>query len=129
MVQASFFTASGQPYAPAEIRYSVYDLVSGLNVVPWTEVPQGASADSDDTVDGSGTVDEDAQTSVSVLITSAQNAMVSLTRENEAHEVLFEITDADGNQFFESCSFDLIRVIPIYPTADSDDPVDSTTSI
>lgn len=90
VVTAAYFDRLGEPFVPNAVQYRVDDVTSGFNILPWTQV-------------GPGLVNV-------ITITSAQNAMISLTRASEAHQVLFQITDGTGNVYYADVQFDLIRV-------------------
>lgn len=89
IITASYLDTTGAPFLPSAVRYRVTDLVSGSILIPWTPVTPALTNQ--------------------ITITSAQNALVSWSRPSETHEVLVEITDANGNRFDASVRFDLLR--------------------
>ena len=83
------YTFLGVPYVPEAVRYRVDDEVSDKNLVPWTSLtPAPVNF---------------------LIITSLQNPMVSFTRAWERHQVLFEITDADGAIHYANAIYYVIR--------------------
>lgn len=88
-VQATYFDIDDNPLVPALVSYSVDDVVSGENLVPWTAVAPASSN--------------------IVTINATQNAMVNATRSSEQHEVIVKITDSFGGTFYASTVFDVIR--------------------
>ena len=100
---ASFFDVNNNPWTPTSLQYRIDVLEGGASVLPWTAIANNLL----------GTV-------VTVLITSAQNAMVSASRRWETHQITFQITDANGNIFEARNTFTLLRTFPIGDfTADS----------
>lgn len=89
-VTSSFFDTTGSPYVPVGVRYRVDDELSGASIVPWTVLTP--------------------ETSDLVNVTSSQNAMISLSRAHEAHQVLIEITDDFGSVSYARAEFDVYRV-------------------
>jgi hypothetical protein len=92
LVTATFYDIHGVQFVPSNLRYSVDDIVSGAIIVPWTEIA--------------------ALTTSTVIVTSAQQMLVSLTREFEQHQVVFEITDGFGNIDFARVIFLIYRIPP-----------------
>lgn len=90
-IQASWFDINGEPFVPVDVQYRVDDELSGVNIVPWTDITP--------------------ELENQVTITSAQNAMISLTRAYEVHEVTFQITDGLGLISTAAVKFDLIAVV------------------
>ncbi|HEY6925154.1 MAG TPA: hypothetical protein VI653_16885 [Steroidobacteraceae bacterium] len=89
-ITAAYFDTTGLPFVPNAVAYRIDDVVSGANILGWTDItPELINT---------------------VTVTSAQNALISLTRESEAHQVLFRITDGLGNVSYADVEFDLIRV-------------------
>ena len=92
IVTAEYLDIHGVPFAPQNVQYRIDDLVSGANIVPWTPVtPLG--------------------TTNAIVITQAQNAMVSLTLESETHQLLMQIEDGYGTPYYADVQFDIVRVI------------------
>jgi trimeric autotransporter adhesin len=89
-VMAGFFATTGETYSPVNVRYRIDDVVSGKNILPWTSLPPASSE--------------------MINVSSSQNAMISLTRSHEAHQVMIEITDDFGSISFARAVFDLYRV-------------------
>jgi hypothetical protein len=88
-IAIDYFDSTRFPYLPVAVQYRVDDLTSGNNIVPWTTIgPQVANL---------------------VTVTSPQNALVSLTRCQECHQVLFAITDDEGINYARAV-YELIRV-------------------
>lgn len=91
LVNANFFDTTGAPLVPNALQYRIDDIATGDQILGWTTVMSGSS--------------------VSVLVTSAQNALISTSRNHETHQVLFAITDPSGNgPFYARCLFDLLSV-------------------
>jgi len=59
-------------------------------VLPWTSITPAAVSE--------------------VIVTSAQNAMISLSRSFERHEMVFQITDGFGDVNYARVVFDVVRV-------------------
>lgn len=95
-VTASYFSTTGVAFVPISVAYRVDDVVSAVNLVPWTSVAPS--------------------TSNTVLITSTQNAMISDSREHETHQVLFQIIDGFGDIFYATALFVLRRVVGLIAT-------------
>lgn len=91
LVTASFFDTTNAPLVPTALSYRIDDIASGAQILGWTTVTPGSS--------------------VQALVTSAQNALISLSRNHETHQVLFSVTDPSGNgPFYARCLFDLLRI-------------------
>lgn len=91
LVNANFFDTTGAPLVPNALQYRIDDVATGDQILGWTTITAGSS--------------------VSVLVTSAQNALVSTSRNHETHQVLFSITDPSNNgPFYARCLFDLLRI-------------------
>ena len=67
------------------------DLLSETNILSWTAIAPAAMNQ--------------------VTVTSAQNQMVSLTRDSEEHQVLFQVTDGYGDVNYGRVIFNLVRVV------------------
>lgn len=92
-ITLSCFDTTDAPMTPQSVQYRIDDVASDTNILPWTAVQTPPS------------------TAMQITVTSAQNAMVNLTRMSETHQVLFAITDPSGNgPFYARALFDLIRV-------------------
>lgn len=90
-VIASFFDTTGAPLVPSALSYRIDDEASGTQILGWTTVTVGST--------------------VSILVTPLQNALVVTGRSHETHQVLFSITDSSGNgPFYRQCLFDLLDV-------------------
>ncbi len=89
LVLGSWYNLMGLPFVPTTLQYRIDDVVSGTNIVPWTSLVPASSNQ--------------------VTVTAAQNYMVSLTRQSEQHQVLFEITDFYGNVSYADVVYDLVR--------------------
>jgi hypothetical protein len=92
-VTAAYFDLSRAPLVPVTVRYRMDDLASGENIVPWTSLTPAVSNQ--------------------LTITSAQNTMVSLTRNSECRQVLLEITDANADVAYARVVYDVLRVVGI----------------
>ncbi len=90
VVQASWFNLQGQLFVPLAVSYRVDDVESGINLVPWTTIVPGLQN--------------------LVIITGVQNAMVSMSRESEEHQILFSITDSYNNVSYARALFDILQV-------------------
>lgn len=91
LVSANFFDTTGAPLVPNALQYRIDDVATGDQILGWTTITAGSA--------------------VSVLVTSAQNALVSNSRTHETHQVLLSITDPSNNgPFYARCLFDLLRV-------------------
>lgn len=78
-VTASFTAAAtGAPFTPASIKYRIDDINSGASIVPATPVTPPAA-------------------SVSIVVTGAQNALLSALRALEEHQLTVEVADSNGN--------------------------------
>jgi len=112
-VTASFSDASGNPFTPAALSYRVDDVTSGEPIVPWTPITPAAS--------------------ITVVVTSVQNALLSLTRLFEEHQLTLQITDGSGNLTYAPARWLLRRIFGPVPgdvaggiwTAGSDVTADS----
>ena len=82
-VNASFFDETGAAMVPEALSYRIDDLASGTQILDWTSIGTPAAT-------------------VQVLITGAQNNLVSSLAIREEHQVLFQITDTEGNAPFYS---------------------------
>lgn len=92
LVNASFVDTTGAALVPATLEYRIDDIVSGQQVLTWTPVTPIAS-------------------SIQIVVTSTQNALVSNSLCHETHQVLLKITDPAGNgPFYARCLFDLLRI-------------------
>jgi hypothetical protein len=96
-VNASFFDTTGNPLIPSALQYRIDDLIevnginTGVQILDWTSITPAAT--------------------VQILVTSAQNELISNSRNSETHQVLFEITDPAGNgPFYARCTFSLLRI-------------------
>jgi hypothetical protein len=90
IVTIGYFNGLGAPFVPNIVTYQVLDVISKKILVPATAlIPALINK---------------------ITITAAQNAMVSLTRDSEGHQVLFQITDATGNVSYALDEYDLLRV-------------------
>jgi hypothetical protein len=88
-VQATYTNDMGLPFVPQAVWYRIDDLDTNTNILGWTSlVPSFVNE---------------------ALITSQQNAIVSLTRDFEQHQVLFQIIDGYGDTNFAGTVFDLVR--------------------
>jgi hypothetical protein len=89
LVTASFFDTNGNPYVPSQVQYEINDITTGAQILSLTPLPVG--------------------TSVEVVVTSAQNSLISFTRHWEAHQIAFQVTDGLGDIFYARTIFYLIR--------------------
>jgi|SRR5271155_5389776 len=86
---------TGLPFVPAAVAYRVDDVLSQQNVVPLTSITPALL--------------------LQVIVTSAQNAMISLSLNFESRQVLFQFTDGLGNVTYASVFYDLVRTLNIQP--------------
>jgi hypothetical protein len=94
-LQASWFDVYGNEYQPLAISYRL-DLVCASReleqILGWTSI---------------------APVIVNLItVTSAQNAMINLTRESETHQALFQVTGQDNNVSYARTTFKIIRAVP-----------------
>lgn len=105
-VQASYFDTEGNPLTPSAVWYRVDDVTSGEPIVPWTVLTPAATN--------------------LITVSSAQNAMISVTRAFEVHQVTLQVTDSSNDVFFPEVRFEIRRIFGPVPgnqdsyTADSD---------
>lgn len=97
IISASYFSMTGQTFTPTAIQYRVDDVLTGSNMVPWTSVSPAPTNQ--------------------VIITSAQNAIVSYSLSSEQHQVLFQITDGFGDINYARVLYTLMEV-PGIPSPD-----------
>lgn len=90
----SYFNVLGNPFTPSAVTYQVDDVLSGENLVPPTSISPLAL-------------------SSSVTITAAQNSMVSLSRDFEDHQILFLVTDGQGNTWPQPMTYGLVRIVGV----------------
>ncbi len=91
ILQASWFDAGGDPYLPKLVNYQLVALDSGTVLLPWKSLTAA-----------------NVQT---VTVTGAQNMMVNLSREQETHRAMFQITDQNNEMF--SAEVDFVIVSPL----------------
>jgi len=91
--QCSYFDTNGNPLAPSGVNYQIDDLLSGENILGPTGLPVAATN--------------------TVVITPAQNALISLSRSRETHALTLNITDANGGLYRRRALFELVRAIGI----------------
>lgn len=94
---AAWFDQNGNPFIPAAASYRLDYIVGyeqgvldSVQVLAWTALTPA--------------------TTNTVVITSAQNALVSATGSSELHQVLFQCTDAAGNINYARGLYNLVRV-------------------
>lgn len=90
-VTAAYFDINGVPFIPTAVTYEITDELSAAVILPATPITPAL-------------VNQ-------VTISSAQNALISLTRLYEVHEVLFSITDGNADVALARVKFDLLRVV------------------
>jgi hypothetical protein len=90
-VSAAYFDINNKPFVPSAVQYRIDDLVSEANIVPWTPITPGLTN--------------------LVVVTSAQNLMISLTRKCEAHQILFQVIDGAGDVCYARCEFDIVQTL------------------
>lgn len=89
VIQASFFDDQGQAMVPQALSYQIIDVATGAVVLGMTVLPNPLSVQP-------------------VIVTAAQNAMVSNSQPSETHEAIFSITDRNGAGPFKArCLFEL----------------------
>lgn len=89
VIQASFFDDQGQAMVPEALSYELIDVATGTVILEPTTLTNPLSVQP-------------------VLVTAAQNAMVSNSQPTEAHEAIFSITDRNGAGPFKArCLFEL----------------------
>jgi hypothetical protein len=90
-VVARYYAEDGELFVPEAVAYRIDDVHSGQNLVPWTSLAPAMQN--------------------LVTITAAQNAMVSLTRQHEAHQVLFRVTETSGVVDYARVIFNVVRTV------------------
>lgn len=91
IVDISYFSAQGNPFIPVAVGYRIDDVTTDFNILPWTVItPVGYSNQ--------------------VTITAQQNFLISLSRNDESHQVLFAVTDSYGDTNYANVRFNVIRV-------------------
>lgn len=92
VVQASFFDTTDAPLTPSMVTYTLLDVLSGeVLVTPTTVTPA---------------------TVVSIPVTAAQNAMISLTRQHEAKRMVLTMTDVTGASYEAEVEYDITATVP-----------------
>jgi hypothetical protein len=84
-----YFNAKGAPFVPVRVQYRVADIVSGLEIVPYTDIT-------------------DIELSNAITIPGNQNVMISLSRDSEQHQLLFKISDALGGVNYQRKLFEIV---------------------
>ncbi len=90
ILQASWFDAGGDPYLPKLVNYQLVALESGTVLQPWKSLTSASVQ--------------------LVTVTAAQNTMVNLSREQETHRAMFQVTDQNDTMF--TAEVDFIVVSP-----------------
>jgi hypothetical protein len=90
IIEAAFYDDTRLPWLPAKLNYSLIDVESRIVLLPWRGLTPAVS--------------------LTLAITSGENAMVNVTRHRETHEALFQIVDLSGGVRYARVLFDLIRV-------------------
>ena len=85
----SYFDVNGQPLMPAALQYEINDLLSGEEILEPTNLTLAVNSD--------------------IVITAAQNAMVSLSRSCETHQLKLLITDGEGQPYSRRVLFEIVR--------------------
>lgn len=115
-VSAAYFDSDGNPFVPAAASYRVDDVTSGEPIVPWTSLNENNTAGGNWTAGSDVTAGSGAPTSTNLIsITSVQNAMISVTRPFEVHQLTVQVTDSAGNQFYENVKFLIRRIFGPVP--------------
>mgnify|MGYP001548383624 CR=1 FL=1 len=94
-VTAAFFDQSNNPAVPVSLNYRIDDVTNESNILPWTALSP-------------------TDTSITVTVTSAQNAM-SDNDDNisETRQVLFKATGTDGQPYYVPFYYDLRRLVGV----------------
>ena len=90
LIDAEFFDSAGELFVPSGLRYRIDDVKSGAVILNWTPITPASS--------------------LQVTLSAGENAMISLSRKHETHQVLFEITDGQSQVNHARVLFDLYRV-------------------
>lgn len=92
VIRAAFFDNTGAPMAPTVLAYDISDVATGSVILASTPIANPLAVQP-------------------VIVTAAQNAMVSNSQPSETHEAVFAITDQNGNGPFKArCLFDVLIV-------------------
>lgn len=89
LVIAEFYDTTGAALIPSALQYRIDDVVSGAEILGWTTLESAAT--------------------VQVIVTSAQNALITNSREWETHQVTFQVTDGLGDIAEPFTLFDILR--------------------
>jgi hypothetical protein len=87
--QCTYFDINGAPLEPAALSYQIVDLLSGEVILGPTQLPL--------------------QSNSNIIISAAQNAMVSVSRSCETHALLVSVTDGTDNVYTRRALFEIVR--------------------
>jgi len=85
----SYFDVNGAPLMPAALQYEINDLLSGEQILGPTDLQLAVNSN--------------------IVITAAQNAMVSLSRSCETHALTVLITDGENQPYRRRVLFEIVR--------------------
>lgn len=94
LINTTYLSLAGTPFVPASIQYRIDDVTSGANIVPLTSL--------------------DLSTGNQVIVTAAQNAMISNSLPFEQHEFSVFVVDGTGQQYVARQRFIIVRT-PAFP--------------
>lgn len=89
IVVASYYDVTGTPMVPFAVSYRIDDVFSGQTIVAWTPLP-----------DPPGLTNQ-------IVVSSNQNAYISLSRPSETRKVTFMITDGYGVAYLATGFYNL----------------------
>jgi hypothetical protein len=87
--QCSYFDVNGNALEPIALTYEVVDLLSGETIVEATALPLESTSN--------------------VIITAAQNEMISVSRSCETHALIVSVTDGTENVSMRRALFEIVR--------------------
>lgn len=90
LVNAEFFDTTGAALVPTVLQYRIDDVCSGAVILSWTTVTPAPS--------------------LQVIVTAAQNALITNSRGWETHQVTFQVTDGLGDIAEPFTLFDITEI-------------------
>lgn len=87
--QCSYFDADNVPFVPSAISYQLFDKCSGTLIAGPIAVTPAASH--------------------TIVVTSEENAMISVSRSCETHELILTVTDGQGIPYIRRALFEIVR--------------------
>jgi hypothetical protein len=87
--QTAYFDPTGASFIPSSIQYRIDDLLSGAEILAPTTLPVGRGN--------------------TIMITSAQNEMISVSRSRETHVLTVIVTDGFGGSYQQRTMFQIVR--------------------